>query len=231
MNILVTNDDGIEAPGIQALEKALQQAGHKTLTIAPLHQHSECSHQINTHKKLKLEPAGENRFSLNGSPADCVRLALHTRGNDFDLVCSGINQGGNLGVDVYYSGTVAAAREAVIHGKPGIAFSNYFKRAKGIAWESASQLVAANIDRLLQDQTPDRVTNVNFPWDLSHWETLQWKESQLECSPLQLSFEEHEDGFIYSGIYPERTRKNGTDVDTCFSGFVSVTKVPLAHFS
>lgn len=231
MKILVTNDDGIDAPGIHALEHALQQAGHETITIAPLHQHSECSHQINTHKKLKLEPLGKNRFSLNGSPADCVRIALYTQPDNIDLVCSGINQGGNMGVDVYYSGTIAAAREALIHGKPAIAFSNYFKRSEGIAWEHATQLVGSKFNELSKNLRLDHIININLPWDLKNWQHLQWKESHLEPSPLQLAFEEHEDGFTYSGVYPERTRQLGSDVDTCFSGHVSITKVPLTHFN
>lgn len=230
MNILVTNDDGINAPGIQALEQALQKAGHQTITIAPMDQYSECSHQISTKTKLKLEPMGENRFGLNGSPADCVRLALHTQTNKIDAVCSGINAGGNLGVDVYYSGTVAAAREAVIHGIPAIAFSNYFKREKGIAWEQASLAVSSKINALLSQLSTDNILNINFPWDLSQWENLKWIESHLEASPLQLKFQEHDDGFTYSGVYPERPRQSGSDVDTCFSGNISMSKISLAHF-
>ena len=230
MNILITNDDGIDAPGIKALEKALAKTGHNCITIAPKHQYSECSHKINTRVKLKLKEEGDNRYSIEGSPADCVRLGLYTQVEKTHLVCSGINAGGNLGVDIYYSGTVAAAREALIHGIPAIAFSNYLKQNEAIDWENATEVIAHKFEQLLEHCSKKSILNINLPWYLKNWPKLEWIESPLERAPLDLSFQEYEDGWKYNGDYPNRKREAGSDVDTCFSGNISMSKVPLAHF-
>jgi len=226
MNILITNDDGIHAPGLKALESALKSSGHNLITLAPAEQHSECSHKINTSKDIKVKAEGHQRQSISGSPADCVRIGLHTL-NKIDLVCSGINSGGNLGVDIYYSGTVAAAREACFHDIPSISFSNYLKRDKGIAWEKASTLIEKNLEMLLANTSSQHILNVNFPWDLSNSTNLNWVEAPLEKSPLTLDFTNQKDTYNYKGDYPNRQRTKGTDVDICFSGEISYTKIPL----
>jgi 5'-nucleotidase len=121
LKFLLVNDDGISAPGLAALRGAVQGRGEATV-IAPHQQHSGMSHAITIHRPLRVEDAGQG-YTVNGTPADCVIMALEALKLEPDYVLSGINHGANLGSDVLYSGTVAAAMEGVLNGIPSIAFS------------------------------------------------------------------------------------------------------------
>lgn len=125
MKIVLTNDDGIDAPGIKALGEAI--SGEK-IWIAPEKEYSQCGHQVTTNQGIKVEKRSEIEYAIGGTPADCIRLAVSHLCPDLSWVISGINSGGNMGVDVYISGTVAAVREAAIQGIPGIALSQYRKK-------------------------------------------------------------------------------------------------------
>ena len=121
--ILVSNDDGIHAPGIRALIEVLEPLAEVTV-MAPLTEQSATSHALTLHQPLRLRETGPRRYAVEGTPTDCVLLAV----NEFmkekpDLVVSGINQGPNMGEDVIYSGTVAAAMEGAILGIPSVAVS------------------------------------------------------------------------------------------------------------
>ena len=123
MRILLSNDDGVHAPGIKFLYDALSKIA-QVWVVAPLEEKSTTGHSLTLHKPLRLIPTQKNFYGVNGSPADCVYLGLRQiiKGTP-DLVVSGPNRGANLGQDVYYSGTVSAAREASILGIPSIAVS------------------------------------------------------------------------------------------------------------
>src|SRR5262245_41246546 len=136
MKFLLTNDDGIDAPGLEALAQAAAALGH-AVWIAPHIHLSGCSHRVTTGGPIRVEPRGENRFALDGTPADCVRIGLAHLAPEVDWVLAGLNEGGNLGADVHHSGTVAAVREAALHGKPGIALSQYRKRGAEVDWARA----------------------------------------------------------------------------------------------
>jgi 5'-nucleotidase len=149
MRILVTNDDGIHAAGLMALWAELRRIGEVTV-IAPERPRSACGHAITLHKPLRLRPvdvAGVGAaYATNGTPADCVALGVSAQvGGVPDLVVSGINLGPNLGVDMTYSGTVAAAMEAAICGLPSFAVSiaSYERAQFGPAAEFAAYLAAA----------------------------------------------------------------------------------------
>lgn len=126
MNVLLTNDDGIQAPGMRALIHSMP-AGVNAFVVAPASEHSACSHSISLGQKLRVEenlagPVPE--YAVHGTPADCVKFAIsELRHLNPSLVISGINQGANTGVSVYYSGTISAAREALINSIPAIAVS------------------------------------------------------------------------------------------------------------
>jgi 5'-nucleotidase len=158
--ILVTNDDGIQAPGLHALADALEEMA-QVIVVAPERERSAVSHSISLHKPLRLKEVSPGRFACSGSPADCVYIALHhVLPGPPDLVASGINAGYNLGDDVTYSGTVGAAMEALLMGSPAVAFSADRKEDFG----QAAQVAARVCERALAQGVPDQtLINVNFP--------------------------------------------------------------------
>lgn len=123
MNILISNDDGYDSAGIQALARAMRTLGEVTV-VAPHRQRSTAGHSLTLHKPLRVIEVGEGWYATTGTPADCIYLGIrHILKKKPDLVVSGINAGANLGTDVFYSGTVAAAREAALMGVRSFAFS------------------------------------------------------------------------------------------------------------
>ena len=131
--LLLTNDDGVDAPGMHALCQAADGLG-QCRVIAPSGPISGCGHQVTTHQPIEIVARDDGTLAVKGSPADCVRLAIHEFVPEAQWVLSGINAGGNLGTDTYISGTVAAAREAAIRGLPAIAISHYIARGRLIDW-------------------------------------------------------------------------------------------------
>ena len=121
--ILLTNDDGIDSPALEVAEQAFQRLG-TVVVCAPDRERSAVGHGISLGRPLRARPAGNRRYAVSGTPADCVYLgANHLAGGEVDLVVSGPNRGLNLGTDVFYSGTVAGAAEAAIRGTTGLALS------------------------------------------------------------------------------------------------------------
>lgn len=227
MKFLLTNDDGIDAPGLAALENAVVGFGDFAV-VAPAHAHSGCSHRVTASESLIVDLKGDGRASVTGTPADCVRVALHRLYPGFDWVLAGINAGGNLGADVYMSGTVAAVREAVLHGKPGIAFSSYKRRELDYDWIRASDWVKKLLPQLLaQDWRPGVFWNVNFPHPPADAPEPAVIWCKLDPHPLPLSYREHKGGLLYDGNYQARDRKPGCDVDVCFNGKIAVTRISL----
>ncbi len=170
--ILATNDDGIAAEGLRALERALAALG-EVYTVAPREERSAASQSISLRRALSYERVEERRWAVDGTPADSVILALHHL-LDFrpDLVVSGINHGGNLGKNVHYSGTVGAAAEAVQNGIPAIAIS-LCGRAEfdfTAAADFSGKLVAQVLERGLP---PGVLLNVNVP--------RRWKQTSAQA--------------------------------------------------
>src|SRR5262245_31164807 len=163
MKLLITNDDGIDAPGLQALWAAAETLGNPVVA-APLEALSGCSHQVTTNGPIRVEQRKPDCYAVAGTPADCVRVALHHLVPDTAWVLSGINAGGNLGADVWHSGTVAAVREAVLHGWPGIALSQYRKRGLPVDWQRATAWVAPVLrDLLARPRKHGTFWNINLP--------------------------------------------------------------------
>jgi len=229
MKILLTNDDGIDAPGIAALERAVDNLG-ELVVVAPHVEQSGCSHRTTTDRALHLDEREPNRFALDGAPADCVRVALHELG-EFDLILAGINSGGNLGVDVYHSGTVAAVREAAMHGVRGIAFSHYRNRSLNESdWLRAGAWTQGLVQQLLSEDWPGGLFwNVNFPCLANGDQHAETVRCDVDHSPLPLEFSRDGAGLRYSGSYQSRARKRGGDVDVCFGGGIAVTPIRLAQ--
>ncbi len=226
MRILLTNDDGISAPGIAALEQVAKSFG-TCVVLAPRDHHSGCGHRATTHEPLQLTALDQNRYMLDGTPVDCVRVALAHWGDAFDLVISGINEGGNLGCDVYYSGTVAAVREAAFLGTPGVAISQ-FRRQPTIDWQQAQQWSAQVLSDILdQPLQPGMLWNVNLPdpGDVVPGGTPDLVHCEIDDHPLPVLYREENGRLHYAGRYVDRLRTAGHDVDVCFSGRIALSRL------
>lgn len=227
MKFLLTNDDGIAAPGLQALLEAAAPIGDPVV-VAPAEALSGCSHRVTTDAPFRVYQQQPGRFAVEGTPADCVRVGLLRLAPDAAWVLSGINAGGNLGADVHHSGTVAAVREAVLHGWPGIALSHYRRRGLDFDWRRAAARVTPLLRELVnQPWTPGTFWNINLP----HLEPDAPEPDVVFCRldpmPLPLSFREEGEWLHYNGNYHERRREPGADVDVCFRGKIAVSKIAL----
>jgi 5'-nucleotidase len=165
--ILVSNDDGIASPGIKLLEKIARAVSPDVWVVAPEQEQSAASHSLTTRRPLRLLEMAERRYAVDGTPTDCVMLAIKhlLRECRPDLVLSGINAGGNVGEDLTYSGTVAAAMEATLLGIPAIALSQHYLDGDPIPWETAARFAPEVIRRLTRFPWPEHtLMNVNFPF-------------------------------------------------------------------
>ncbi|HLD74695.1 MAG TPA: 5'/3'-nucleotidase SurE, partial [Bdellovibrionota bacterium] len=167
MRILVSNDDGILSRGIHVLAEALKDMGEVTV-VAPSQERSTNSHSLTLHKPLRITKMKPGHYHVNGTPADCVYLALKKIMKDElpDIVVSGINRGANLGYDVHYSGTVAAAREAAIVHIPSLAISLSTKQKEvdAMNFESAAQHAKTIVKLMQKKELPKGVfLNMNVP--------------------------------------------------------------------
>jgi 5'-nucleotidase len=225
--LLLTNDDGVDAPGLEALRTAAEGLGPGRV-VAPSGAFSGCGHRVTTHEPIAVTRLAADRYAVAGTPADCVRLALHHLVPDVSWVLSGINAGGNLGVDVYHSGTVAAVREAVIHGRPGIALSHYIARGRSIDWPAAARRARGVLRRLLEiSWEPGTFWNVNLPHPEPGAPDPEIVFCPLDPSPLPLRYRVEGDHALYSGVYQERARLPSCDVDVCFRGQIAVTLIRM----
>jgi len=229
--ILLCNDDGIEADGLSALRRAAANRFPDAVlyTVAPAGPMSMVGHRVTTHEPLAVERRGPLDWAVDGTPADCVRVALaHLLEVRPDWVFSGINHGGNLGQDIYISGTVAAAREAAYHGIPAAAFSHYLKRDLPVCWDQAAQWVGTVLAHLHGAGCPQgELWNVNLPHLEGAGEMPPVIETFPEVAPLPVAFREGPGGLHYAGVYSERPRAAGSDVDVCFGGQISRSRLRL----
>ena len=221
--ILVTNDDGWDAPGLSAL-KALAASFGEVFVVAPRDPHSYAGHRVTTDVPLALTPTGPNEYHLTGTPADCVRVALTALIPNIDWVLSGINRGGNLGVDIYSSGTVAAAREAAFLGKPAVAISQFVRRGLDLDWAVSATLTSPVLAKLLAEEIrPKEYWNVNLPHGPVPLE-VPIRECQPDDEPLDVRFHREGDAFHYTGTYIARPSTPGRDVEQCFQGAITVSR-------
>ncbi len=196
--------------------------------MAPDRHLSGCSHQATTSRPLELKQLAANRYALDGSPVDCARLGLGHVAPATTWVVAGVNEGGNLGADVYLSGTVAAAREACLLGKPAIAISQYVAR-RPIDWQLTSRWTRKVLEQLLErPPEPGSFWNVNLPHP---FEPLTADPEcvfcDLDANPLPVDFELEDGKFHYRSRYHQRQRTTGHDVERCFSGSITITAIFL----
>lgn len=162
---LLSNDDGVHAPGVRELARAVQELGD-VVVVAPHVERSASSHAISIHVPLRIEEIEPGIYAVEGTPADCIMVAcrklLRRKPN---WVLSGINRGANLGIDTIYSGTVAAAMEGTLHGIPSMAVSSFGKPREKLEYESAGRVVKLLLEHqeLFTDITTSSLLNINVP--------------------------------------------------------------------
>lgn len=164
--VLLTNDDGIDAPGLATLVEAAEKLADEVWVVAPEHDQSGTSRAVSLHDPLRVFPRGPRRFAVGGTPSDCAILAIRALMADAppDLVMSGVNRGANIGQEVAYSGTVSAALAARLMGVPAIAFSQAFRDRTSVRWGTAAAWIPKVFDHVDGlGGLPDAVLNVNFP--------------------------------------------------------------------
>lgn len=228
MKIVLTNDDGIEGPGLEMLHRCLQDVG-QIVTVAPLQPQSGIAHRVTTRSPLQVEKIAQDRFSVGGTPADCVRIALKQIAPDTDWLVAGINPGANLGSDVYNSGTVAAAREAAILGCRAIAISQYIAKDCEVNWEITGLHAGSILKMIMAQDLPEaHYWNVNLPHPLEARTKLEYRFCGLDTHPHKYDFFIAGKEYNYRGSIHERPRKPGTDVAVCFDeGKIAITRLAV----
>jgi 5'-nucleotidase len=229
MNLLLANDDGVIAPGIRALYLELKQ-NFNPIIVAPLEERSTTGHSLSLDKPLRLEQLESNIFGCSGFPADCVLMGLHVLQNSRpDIVISGINRGANLGQDLYYSGTIAAAREAAFHGLPSIAVSLALKNLNGHHfYETAAKIVSMCLELKLHQNIPKlALININVP-NLDFSEIKGFKLTKIGfrrySEEVHARIDTRERNYYWiAGQYLGFNGEPDSDCQVVEDGFVSIT--------
>jgi 5'-nucleotidase len=232
--VLVTNDDGINAPGLKVLERVAQTISDEVWVVAPETNQSGASHSLTINRPLRIRQVSKRRFAVDGTPTDCVLLALQIvmKASPAELVLSGVNNGGNLAEDVTYSGTVAAAMEATMFNVPAIAFSQVCQNGQRIKWSTAAQHAPTVIDRLLTAGWPqDVLINVNFPDRVGqaiegYRVTFQGKR-KLGDELVQRIDPRGQPYVWIGGLRCDEDLQQGSDLQAVADGCISVTPIHL----
>lgn len=237
MRILISNDDGVHAIGLKILQKELKKLGD-VWVVAPLEEKSTTGHSLTLHKPLRLIEMGQRFYGVSGSPADCVYLGIRQvlKGMP-DLVVSGINRGANLGQDVYYSGTVSAAREACILGLPSMAVSLAvdFKKLvdeSRLHYEAAAKMAVKVIRQMKGMGLPQHtLLNLNVPdRPMSRIKGVRLARQGFRFysgSILRRKDHRGKDYYWVGGQYKGFKREDGTDCAAVEDGFASLTPLKL----
>jgi 5'-nucleotidase len=238
MHILLSNDDGITAPGLTALYRAARQFG-KVTVVAPAGGQSAMSHALTHHMPIPVRRQAVHDgdgaatlfegWAVEGRPADCVKLALSTLVKEpIDLVLSGMNAGANIGINVLYSGTVGAAMEAAIQGLPAIAVSLHIGDPRKTRWRHAGDIAHDVIGELLKGPvTPGMMLNVNLPILDDGKEPGPMRVCPMSVSPVvdrfSLTATDPEDAYLVASTMAFHDIPAGTDVDLIFKRHITVT--------
>ncbi len=231
MRILVSNDDGVDAPGIRILAEGLRTAGHEVLVVAPDRDRSGASNSLTLDMPLRVVQVDGSTWRVHGTPTDCVHVAITGMLDvEPDIVVSGINNTANLGDDVIYSGTVAAAMEGRFLGLPAIAMSLSTRDHVGEHYETAARAAVEIVARLTADPLPaDTILNVNVP-DIG-WEAVAGFEvTRLgnrhraePCVPLEDP--RRRTWWWIGAAGAEQDAGPGTDFHAVRSGHISITPI------
>ncbi len=241
MRILLTNDDGIHAEGLAALERIAAQLSDDVWICAPEYEQSGASRALTLADPVRVRRLGERRFATTGTPTDCVMLGLNdlVEGKRPDLVLSGVNRGANLAEDVTMSGTVAGAIEAMALGVPGIALSQMGFYEPGADYEVAEAYAPGIIKRLVETGWESNVVlNVNFPngdpAQVTEVEVTRqgFRDAHIRHAEKRTDLRGRE--YYWMGFRQERSKPEpGTDLRALYEGRISVTPlhIDLTHMA
>jgi 5'-nucleotidase len=224
----LTNDDGVDAEGLETLRVAVAGLGEITV-VAPREHMSATSHSISLYSPVRYEKLGGGRYAVHGTPVDSVILALNEiLKRPPALVISGINQGGNLGQNVFYSGTVAAAIEGTFHGIPSVAVS--LAALRGASFDASAMFMRQLVPALLQHGLPDGVTlNINVPYGRNHRGVRLTHRAHREARSYALEQEKSDRGqghWIRERIEMDKVGED-SDHAAIRQGYISVTPLML----
>jgi len=233
MRILLSNDDGIHAPGLKVLERIARELSDDVWVVAPEIEHSGAGHSLTLRRPLRVHKISPRRFSVDGTPTDCIMVACSKIMEDKlpDLVLSGVNLGKNVGEDVTYSGTVAAAMEATLLGIPSIALSQA-KHAHSMKWSTVETHAPDIIRKLLDQGWPKEVLiNINFP-DLitSSVKGVQVVRQGLRSIRQNMveSFDPRGNPVLWVGEARDSKEINGkNDLSVINEGYIAITPLHL----
>ena len=235
--ILLTNDDGIRAHGLKSLEKIARELSDDVWVVAPAEEQSGAGRSLTLHSPLRVRQWNERKFSITGTPTDCVLMGVQDLipGKDPDLVLSGVNRGQNIAEDVTFSGTVAGAMQGMQLGIPSVALSQAYGFGKDdpIHWETAELYGAPILRRLFDLQWPDDVLiNVNFP-DLAPDEVKEVEVTRQGRRDQHILHAEHRTdprGVDYYWLAFKGVRQNppdGVDLKALHEGKITVTPLHM----
>jgi 5'-nucleotidase len=227
--VLLSNDDGYASPGIRAMRTSLVAAGCDVVVVAPEFEQSASSHSLSLHRPLRLRPVEEAVFALDGTPADCVYVALHAGPRMLprhpDLVVSGVNHGMNLGQDVFYSGTIAAAREGALRGIPALATSAHYSADLAATADLAARIALA-LPRSSAARAPLLSLNIPVRWNGQLRATRLGTRIYEEV--VDFRFDPRGREYLWLGGPGVRhERSEGTDTDAYDDGVASLTPLQL----
>ncbi len=238
-HILISNDDGIEAPGLHALEQAIARIPEFRVTVvAPSDQQSASSHALTLTSPLRILDAGENRYAVTGTPTDSVLVAMEKilKEDKPDLVLSGINHGPNMGEDVIYSGTVAAAMEGTMFGLPSYALS--LANWHPTDFTGAQEFLVDHLTKILEfPLRKGTLMNINLPEGPP--ETIKGIRvttlgNRVYQNVITDQVDPHGNPYLWiGGQGPTWQLNDGTDYNACAEGYVSLTPlmVDLTHYA
>ena len=235
LRILISNDDGIRAPGIKVMQRIAKQISEDVWVCAPINEQSGAGHSLSLRTPLWLRRVATRRYAVEGTPTDSVLMGIHQLLKDHkpDLVLSGVNRGSNMGEFITYSGTCAAAMEATLLGFPAIAFSQQIEpQERHVHWPTAERHAPALIRKLLRAGWPKRTfININFPKvrpsDVAGVEVTHMGQRTMGDSLVE---QRHPMGgrYYWIGALPTAVPgRKGSDLSAVEQGRISVTPVDL----
>ncbi|EME71751.1 5'(3')-nucleotidase/polyphosphatase [Paramagnetospirillum caucaseum] len=230
LRILISNDDGILAPGIKVLERIARTLSRDVWVVAPETEQSAAGHSLTIRRPLRVRKVSSRRYAVDGTPTDAVLLGVNhvMNGRKPDLVLSGINRGANLGEDVTYSGTVAAAMEGTILGIPAIALSQYVSHPHPVKWGTAEHWAPGIIRRLLaKGWSRNVLININFPdviaASVSGVEITRQGKRKIGDDIMERQ-DPRGEPYVWIGAQRAEERSTpGTDIEAVCRGAISVT--------